>query len=110
MGAFSSKPSQRCLASFPEKIVLVKMPLGATSALSSTLQVLEELEFSLVLVLEVPAFLVGLEQFLGLEASQVVSVPSQEGLSLSEPPGKYLTLCGCLSRGRDSSCCCEGGC
>lgn len=86
------------------------MPLGATSALSSTLQVLEELEFSLVLVLEVPAFLVGLEQFLGLEALQVVSVPSQEGLSLSEPPGKYLTLCGCLSRGRDSSCCCEGGC
>ncbi|ELK06846.1 hypothetical protein PAL_GLEAN10011989 [Pteropus alecto] len=46
------------------------MPLGATSALSSTLQVLEEPEFSLVSVLEVPACLVGSEQFLGLEALQ----------------------------------------
>lgn len=100
--------------------MLVKMPaskwpsfpasggaLGATSALSPSPQVLEEPEFSLVLVLEVAAFLVGLVQFLGLEALEVVSVPAGGGGVLEKATGKGLTLCGCLSRGRG---CWEGGC
>lgn len=104
--------------------MLVKMPaskwpsfpasggaLGATSALSPSAQVPEEPEFSQVLVLEVAAFLVGLVEFLGLEALQVVSVPAGGGGVLDKATGKGLTLCGCLSRGRDSSCCgccCKG--
>lgn len=56
---------------------------------------LEEPGFSLVLA--VAAFLVGPAQFLGLEASQVASVPLGVGVSLRGSPGKGLTLCDCLS-------------
>lgn len=100
-GPSQAGPARVAWASFPEETVLVKMPaskwpsfpasggaLGATSALSPSPQVPEEPEFSLVLVLEVPAFLVGLVEFLGLEALQVVSVPAGVGVSWRRPRGK----------------------
>lgn len=109
-------PAGDAWAAFPEETVLVKIPaskqpsypasgeaLGATSSLSPSQQVPEELGFSLVL--EAPAFPAGLVQFLGSEASQVASIQQGLGMFLGGPPGKGLTPCGHLSRGGDSSCC-----
>lgn len=109
-------PAGDAWAAFPEEIVLVKIPaskqpsctasggaLGATSSLSPSWQVQEEPGFSLVS--EVAAFLV---QFLGLEASQVVCFQQGLGVSLRWPLGNGLTLCGCLSRCRGTSCCSKG--
>lgn len=67
---------------------------------------LEEPEFSLVLVLAVLAFLVCLAQFLASEASQVGSIPDRRrGVSLRRSQEKGLTFCGFLSRGRGSRRC-----
>lgn len=123
VGAFSSRPSQSCLGFIPR---------GDCASENASIQVaflpsLRRGPGSYICTVPIPtgAGGAGVLPGVGVGGAGIPGgaggIPGIGGIAgsvcssrgggvLEKAAGKGLTLCGCLSRGRDSSCCCEGGC